>query len=359
VKGEVVYFYAFDVASEIVQHRVRAILTADPLPLEIRSNHTLPKDIPLYKPYSVVLAPLDALLQGKQVTPHVHVYEVGVISIIMRVPFEVAQLGNLLPYHNPQLANGKALGQVAYELCTKTCESLRAAMLQPTPLHEPEAYSVFCLSDIGKNQDIDAWMDENHSAVAELITQNPPNTLSDMQIHEVLRIQRSYTKTDRVVIDWDAALVIDQTGYVDDVLYALEIANLQLEEYKVMDQRLDRYLEKAYVDMQPRRLQFWGNYSSVLRRLRTLRVDVTKLHDEVTHITKFFGDWYLARIYMGARERFHIGQWRNSVEERLRQVDALYTVAHSELTNQRMLWLELLVVILFVIDIAGLFLLKH
>ena len=35
-----------------------------------------------------------------------------------------------------------------------------------------------------------------------------------------------------------AALVVDLTGYVDDVLYALELANLQLEEFRVMDQRL-------------------------------------------------------------------------------------------------------------------------
>ena len=43
----------------------------------------------------------------------------------------------------------------------------------------------------------------------------------------------------------------------------------------------------------------------MLRHLRRFRVDVAKLTDEVTHITKFFGDWYLARVYLGARDRFY------------------------------------------------------
>ena len=54
------------------------------------------------------------------------------------------------------------------------------------------------------------------------------------------------------MIDWDAALVVDLAGYVDDVLYALELANLQLEEFRMMDQTLDQYLDQAYEDLEPR-----------------------------------------------------------------------------------------------------------
>lgn len=359
MKGEVAYLYAFDVANEIMLPCAKQILAANPIPLEIRSKHALPKDIPLYKPLSLVLAPLEQRLAGREVQPHIHIYEVGVISIVMRVPFEVENLQTLLPMHTAVLEDGKTLGQAAYDLCAKTCAQLGTALKQPTPLHEPEAYTVFCLKDIGVVKHLDGWLDNNRRNIAGLITDNLPDTLSEMQVQEVLRIHRSYANTDLAVIDWDAALIVDLAGYAEDTLYVLELANLQLEEYKVMDRRLDVYLDTAYEDIQSRRFRVFGTYSTILRRLRTLRVDVTKLHDEVTHITKFFGDWYLARVYMGARERFHLGQWRNSVEERLRQIDTLYSVAHTELTNQRMLWLELLVVILFVIDIAGLFLFRH
>jgi len=83
------------------------------------------------------------------------------------------------------------------------------------------------------------------------------------------------------------------------------------------------------------------------------------LNDEVTNITKFFGDWYLARVYLGAHERFHLEQWRNSVAERLKQLDSLYNVVSSEINNFRMISLEILIVIFFAIDLIMLFFLRH
>jgi hypothetical protein len=93
--------------------------------------------------------------------------------------------------------------------------------------------------------------------------------------------------------------------------------------------------------------------------LRQYRVDLTKLADEVTHITKFFGDWHLARVYLAARERFYLDQWRSSVERRLGQLDQLYGVVQSEMYEQRMLWLELLIVIFFAIDLLAIFVFKR
>ena len=100
---------------------------------------------------------------------------------------------------------------------------------------------------------------------------------------------------------------------------------------------------------------FFGPAAITLRRFR---VDVAKLADEVTHITKFFGDWYLARVYLGARERFYLDQWQTSVERRLQQLDQLYSVVHSDINEHRMLWLEIIIVILFVIDLVLLFVVR-
>jgi hypothetical protein len=125
-----------------------------------------------------------------------------------------------------------------------------------------------------------------------------------------------------------------------------------------MDQKLDQYLNKAYDDLEKRPWLLLGGTPRVLRELRRFRVDVTKLADEVTHITKFFGDWYLARVYLAARERFHLDQWRSSVERRLGQLDQQYSVVHSEINEKRMLWLEVAIVVLFIIDLLAIFVWK-
>src|SRR5262249_61359996 len=114
----------------------------------------------------------------------------------------------------------------------------------------------------------------------------------------------------------------------------------------------------AYDDVERRRLPLFGGASKTLRFLRRLRVDVAKLTDEVTHITKFFGDWYLARVYLGARDRFYLDQWRASVEQRLGQLDQLYSVVHTEINERRMFWLEVIIVIFFAIDLLAILFLK-
>lgn len=357
MKAEVVYLFAFDVAGEIATRRIQSILSEKPLPFEIRTDRTYPRDVPLYKPLAVEPA-LTARLNGQPVRALVRVYEVGAVTVALRVVLELGGFQELVPYHNPRLADGSTLDELARLVCTQVRESLQDLLIHPVPSSEPEAYTAFCLTDMEGVQDVNAWLTEHRREVAGLLAEAAPERLSDAQVGEVLRLQRSFENSDLVVIDWDAALVIDLNGYVEDVLYVLELANLQLEEFRALDRALDDYLNRAYDDLERRSFSLFGITSPVLRALRRYRVDVTKLTDEVTHITKFFGDWHLARVYLAARERFYLDQWRSSVERRLAQLDQLYSVVRSEVYEQRMFWLELLIVIFFAIDLVAIFFLK-
>jgi hypothetical protein len=359
MKGEVIYLYAFDVANEISTSRVQEVLSEKPFPFEIRMDRTLPKDMPLYKPLAIEPPPLNACLLGSPVRLLIRIYDVGVVTIMMRAAFETDDLASLMPFHNPKLENGELPADVAARLCAQVCEGIKNLMIGPTDFPAPEAYTVFCFTDLDGATDVNLWLGERRREVAGLLTETPEEKLSEAQVTEVLRIQRSFENTDLAIIDWDAALVVDLNEYIDDVLYALELANLQLEEFRVMDSRLDKYLDHAYEDLDRRPLPMFGRANKMLRQLRRFRVDVAKLTDEVTHITKFFGDWHLARVYLGARDRFYLDQWRTSVEQRLAQLDKLYSVAHSEMNEQRMLWLEITIVIFFAIDLVILLLVRR
>jgi hypothetical protein len=351
MKGEVVYLYAFDVANEIITSRVQEILSEKPFPFEIRMDRTLPKDMPIYKPLAIELSALPTGFNGAPLRLLIRIYDVGVVTVMIRVAFETGALSDLMPFHNPRLEDGLTLDAVAVNYCAKVCDSLKDSIVGRAEFPPPEAYTVFCLTDLGGVKDANVWLGEQRRGVAGLLTETAAEKLSEAQVNEVLRIQRSFENTDLAVIDWDAALVVDLTGYVDDVLYALELANLQLEEFRVMDARLDKYLDRAYADLEHRTGSLFGGANKVLRQLRRFRVDVAKLTDEVTHITKFFGDWHLARVYLGARDRFYLDQWRASVEQRLAQLDKLYSVVHAEVNERRMLWLEIIIVIFFAIDL--------
>ncbi|QDU18719.1 hypothetical protein [Urbifossiella limnaea] len=347
VRGTVVYLYAFDVGSEVVTAAAGGGSTDG----EVRRKPVSPRDIPAARPQKVELPPTAAVVAGVPAETGVRAYEVGVVTVTVRLSGVAGELAGWRRFHRPTTADGRPLAETARDLCRQACDRLGAALRDPAGVGDPEAYTAFCLSDLGGDPDAARWLGANRRAVAGLLNDADPDRLSDDQVAESFRHQRSFAAGDAVVPDWDAALVVDLTGEFDDVLLVLELANLQLEELRTLDAALDRHLDRAY-DHLGRRPGLWpGRWAAVLRELRRLRVDASKLADAVTNVTKFVGDWYLARVYLAARERFHLDDWRASVDQRVAQLDRVYELIRGEVAEQRMFVLELLVAALIALEI--------
>jgi hypothetical protein len=342
VCGHVVYLYAFDVGGEI---RTGAA--------EVTRKQTMPKGVQFPHPRTVELPTVT--VAGRPAEPVARVYEVGVVTVAVRIPGVVGGLAEWRGFHRPATDDGRPLDETAVRLCRDVCDKLGPAIKDPIEIGEPEAYTAFCLADLGGERDAARWLKANRRAVAGLLNDREAAELSAAQVADTFRHRRSFERGDLVVPDWDAALVVDLSGRFDDVLYVLELANLQLEELRVLDAALDRHLDRAYDHLQ-RRPGLWpGRWSAILRDLRRLRVDASKLADGVTNVTKFLSDWYLARVYLSARERFHLDDWRSSVDQRVAQLDRVYELIHTEVNERRMFLLELMVVILITIEIVAAF----
>jgi hypothetical protein len=207
--------------------------------------------------------------------------------------------------------------------------------------------------------DLPAWAEARREEIAALLTEEPLGRLSPAQVAETTRHWLSYSLGDLTVIDWDAALAVDLGASSDDVAYVMELANLQLEEFRILGDRLDAVALRAYDDLErhyARRSRFRVP-AQILANLRTIRVDITKMSEHAGNITRFVGDWYLARVYLACKDRFHLGHWQSSVAGKLRELDDLYSLVRSEAEGSRMLLLEATIVALFVLDIVFLLLL--
>ena len=351
LRGEVVYFYAFDVANEIHLGRAAELLAAHPTQFTVRPEPPAPRPAPFSRPLVVEPAAPDVRANDLPARLVVRIYEVGVVSIAIRVPFALGALAALAPFHRPALGDGRPLAALAREHRNAVCRALGEALVRSGEESEPEAYTVFALSALGGETDANRWLAAREREVAGLLTETPGDRLSEAQVADVLRLRRSFAASDLAIIDWNAALVFEQGRPAEEVLLVIELANLQLEEFRWLDRVLDRYLDRAYDDLARRQWWAFGAMGRVLRSLRQLRVDLAKLADEVTHITKFIGDWHLARVYLLARERFHLDHWRASVEQRLEEVDRLYTLTRGDVYERRMFWLEIVIVIFFAVDL--------
>ncbi|HEX7900034.1 MAG TPA: hypothetical protein VF950_19865 [Planctomycetota bacterium] len=346
MKGKVVYLYAFDVADAIRTEEVREVFSQKPFPFQIRVGTQAPKDVRIYQPLTIALP--DETRDGALVRTFVKIFNVGVISISFEVEVDAPRCADLVPLHK-----APALEKRAEEIRDQTIRNLRPLLVRPNEtLAVAEAYTVFCLRDVPG--DVETWSARNRREVAALLNEEPdPQRLATAQVEETWSSTVAYAVDDLTVIDWDAALLIDGSGYFDDVLYVIELANLQLEEFRLLDDRLDAAFERAYDDLE--RYSALRSPRARLRALRSMRMDTTKMSEEVSNITKFMGDWHLARVYLACKDRFHLGHWEASVDQKLQELDRIYSIVHADITARRSMALEVMIVALFIIDVLALF----
>ncbi len=355
--GEVVYIYAFDVAYEMTRQPVRELLGQPVAQFVVDASKRSPRHLFFYRPQMVRLPPLERIgpsgpLRLERV---VKLLPVGAISITVRVPFAVNRIEDLVGYHDLQFSNGTLHDEVR-RLAEDVRRELTQHYVRPVPqLAEEEAYTVFCvesplLAEDGTRLSAENWWRAHRRAVASLLTQEPDIAhLSKQEAEESTGRYLSYYERDLVVVDWDAALIVDEKQNFDETLYLMELANLQLAELEAYDRILDGSLERAYRDLTLRPTRGRAN---ILRELRELRIDMARFSDELSNITKFFGDWHLARIYENISARFHLPDWHKTIDGKLKTLADLYQLLNHDQTNRWMLILEMTIVLLFVIDLV-------
>jgi hypothetical protein len=358
--GEVVYLYAFDVAYEMTREPVREVLGQPVQAMELDADKRTPRHPFLFKPQMVRLPPIER--QGPdgpvRLERTVKMLPVGALSITVRLPFEVNKVEELVGYHDLQFEN-TSLNQEVRQLAEDIRNELRPYYIRPVEqLVDEEAYTVFCLeAPLTTSEGIvisaESWLEAHRRQVAALLTQEDDiRYLSRQEADESTGRYLSYYQNDVVVIDWDAALLVDEKADFAETLYIMELANLQLAELEAYDRLLDNALERSYRDLGRAR---WRGRAHILHELRELRIDLTRLSDELSNITKFFGDWHLARIYEAIASRFHLSDWHGSIDEKLKALDDLYQLLQQDRTNRAMLILEATIVLLFILDLVLLF----
>lgn len=358
--GEVVYIYAFDMAYGTARKPIRELLGQPVAQFAVDASRRSPRRLFFYKPQMVRLPAMERSgpLGVVRVERVVKLLPVGAISITVRVPFAVNHLEDLVAFHDLQFSNGSLHDEVR-QLAQAVATELQAHLIRPQPqLPEEEAYTVFCVgSPMFNREDLpvtaEAWFHAHRRQVAALLTQEAEiERLSQQESEESTARYLSYYDSDLVVIDWDAALLIDEPGDFDETLYIMELANLQLAELEAYDRLLDDALDRSYRDLGEKPLRSRGN---ILRELREIRIDMARFNDELSNTTKFFGDWHLARIYESIASRFHLGEWHRTIDGKLKTLDDLYQILKHDQTNRWMMLLEATIVLLFIIDLVILF----
>ncbi len=363
-RGEVALLFAFDIAYDMKGRGEAAKplnrLLGRPLsPFSLGTDKRMPREFFFYRPLSAELEParMDGPTGTVEVRRSVKVFPIGALSVTLRVPIEADRLEDLIGFHDWPAAWAEAT-----RIAEAAARDLSPWLVRPAEsIREEEPYLVFCFRPPlpgvpGEHGEAEKWLNANRRSVAAMLTQeSDPDRLSDQEVLDTIGDSMSYYKEDLVVLDWDAAFVAEEPDDLESVLYLMEIAGVQSTELEVFDRLLDRSLRDAYSGLSGRGKRA---RAAILSDLRELRIDMERLTDELSNITKFVGEWHLARLYHKLSDLFHFTEWHRSVEAKLKTLDDLYRMAKQDQTNAWMMILEATIVGLFIIDLVLLFMLS-
>jgi hypothetical protein len=274
----------------------------------------------------------------------VRIFDFAAVSVAFRVPFSLP--ATALARLAGGLAECAPLVQTALTVLEPLHRDLLPAIRDPEWQDEmSEEYFVF---QFGPEY---LPLTQNASWVAALVhLESQP--LSTDEVAEATRLRLSYNPDDLLVPDWTAAVLVDRE--CDDTLQAIEFANLQLLEFRHIDDRLDASLTQAWRFIQPltrAALPFWRMFDRPLRVIGSLKVEANDLFERAGNVLKLVGDPYLARAYRLVASRFHLDRWEESIRRKLEVVEGVYGVVSDQARDFRMEFLEMIVVVLILIEV--------
>lgn len=350
MRAEIVHMRLQDLGAEIDLRRVTTLQGRAARSAPVEAQSALPPTSRFPQPVEVTLQPASGP-PGAQV--EVRVYSLGAISIRLRWSVEADSTARLWSSPEDVAFDGLAAEEYCRRLVVQVRRDLEGALRDPYDIEVPEErYTVYCLH--AAPADVGRILRDEAVAIAQLTSDARGVDLVPSRLAAAQKHTLQYTPGDAVVIGWDHAVILDEPGQYEDILDVMELANLELLEFRTYDAHLDQRLETSFAAID----RLWApgglfrSARSALRDISRLRVEFARLTDNLHDTGKIFGDWYTAQLHQRLHERFHLASWARAVASKMATLEDMFHLAQEETNHRRTLVLEVMVVLLFVLDLA-------
>jgi hypothetical protein len=273
------------------------------------------------------------------------VFDFGAIALAAQFPARLTavELTNLAS----ALSDTAPLNAAARRVVAPWIERIRPAVYDFEISDLAEEYIIFQMNDVRPG-----WLEHRAEWIAGLVRLEA-GPLSRDEIAEATRLSLSYTPDDLVTLDWAAGFVADRD--CADTLQVIEFANVQLLEFRHIDDRLDDRLEAAYRLIRPpaprRWAAAWRPHGAAVRSVRELEIEATSLFERADNNLKLIGDQYLARVFELASTRFHLPEWEQNIRRKLETVGDVFDLLIQQAGSTRTEVLEIIVIVLIATEI--------
>lgn len=285
-----------------------------------------------------------------ELRPEAIVFDFGAANVVLRSPFRLSL--ESLKKTAAGLADVDWLLAGSRRVATPLFEKLRPAMKDAQWNDLSEEYFIFQINP-GDALPPAAELVEQAGETLAAILRLDDQPLCREEIEEALRMRISYRPQDVVLVEWSAAIVVDDD--CDETIQAIEFANLQLLEFRFIDRKVDDALAEAQRQIRPP-VRAWlplaRPHARPLRVLSEMRIDTVGTFERASSALVLVGDQYLARVYRLLAARFRLDDWAASIRRSLDVAEGVHDTLSSESSMFRLELLEAIVVLLILLEIV-------
>ncbi len=208
-----------------------------------------------------------------------------------------------------------------------------------------EDYSVFIVS--GYNGEPEQFLE--HAPTIASLLKSERMELDPNEVEYTLKSQIKYANNDLSIIDWDGTFLFDPTGDTMEDLELLILANLQLLRYRILDRQLDERLENLAGRIHKTTPKIWFSHNKELLQdvkdiVQNRMLSISELQ-RLERDIKLIGDWYSARFFELATNKFKIEEWRKSIRGKVESLEDIFSIIVENFTvsgKHRAEWIQII-----------------
>lgn len=358
-RGRILAFRILDIGDEVRLDEAERVVTRSDEARRLRLSRAGSLALVLKAPpLDVALGtrPLPLLAGGRQIDVSIsaRVFDHGNISVRFELPIAPGTpLGDLTPLCD-ELYESELLSSEARGAVDSLLVRLGPTVIKPHSWSDVETYAVIFIEEL-EGHPTAAQVLEGDVVPKLLLGEKSDRPLAPGQRNEMLRHAYSYLDDDLVLIDWDSALVLEPSGS-RDVPDVLELGCGQLQATRYYDQLMDTELGRIYDDVERAKggpLQLlYSPYDRVAREVHQRWLEMTEVTERIETSIKIVGDFYLARVYRSALDRFRVPEWQKAVYRKQALIAQVYALLKGQIDTRRSMLLELTIVLLIVFEIV-------
>jgi len=355
-KGQVLIYRIFDIAEEIDLKKAETLLKNHrgqdrfKVPRHI-DRALLVKNPPVKFDYGEEVL----LLKDHQlrVETQAKLRDYGTLTLIYQIQipehFTWAQMIHLASF----LETGEEIDAFAERHHQEIKTTIEGALKKPSPWKGFEDYIIYFIEDYEGAQSISQLI-ENADLTSLLFAENEVQ-VSERNKKIVLENITQYGEKDLVLVEWNAALVIEPGGG-REVCDILESAVSHLLELRYFDDLLADLLGNLYDDIeriQENKFIISNKFERLYKEASRKYIDFSEFIEKVENSFKVVGDFYLATVYRSATRKFRLTDWQNNINRKMTLLAQASTFLQGEVNMLRSHFLEIIIIVLIAFEVVS------